>query len=65
MILHFSTFYFHTSYILILIIYHLYTLFWGFCPGLKYFVLTDTFTRPALKEGPYYDLEWAVLCPQT
>ena len=53
------------SHISIVNINHVYALVWDFCPGLKYFVLTDTFTRPALKEGPYYDLEWAVLCPQT
>ena len=43
----------------------MYALVWDFCPGLKYFVLTDTFTRPALREGPYHDLEQAVLLPQT
>ena len=52
-------------YILIVNINHVYALVWDFCPGLKYFVLTDTFTRPALREGPYYDLGWAVLLPQT
>ena len=37
----------------------------GFLSRIKIFVLTDTFTRPALREGPYYDLGWAVLLPQT
>ena len=52
-------------YIFIVNTNHVYALVWDFCPGLKYFVLTDTFTRPALREGLYYDLEWAVLLPQT
>ena len=52
-------------YIFIVNTNHVYALVWDFCPGLKYFVLTDTFTRPALREGPYYDLGWAVLLPQT
>ena len=65
MILHFPTFYFHTSYILIVIIYHLCTLFWGFCPGLKYFVLIDMLTQPALREGPHYKWESVLQLLQT
>ena len=65
MILHFPTFYFHTSYILIVIIYHLCTLFWGFCPGLKYFILIDMLTQPALREGPHYKWESVLQLLQT
>jgi len=44
--------------------YHLYTLVLDFCPGFKCFVFADTFTQPALKEGPQCDLERAVSFPQ-
>ena len=43
------------SYFLYFNVTHISPLYFGlgFCPGFKCFVFTDTFTQPALKEGPH------------